>query len=124
MISGGSCDTEDWSNDAENSALITGINLHFTIYSNRSIILNSNNISQYYCFYCSFEQINAALVSQRYYYSFYIKHFIFILFLYLAFFFQFLFIMLSQQLVFIFYVIVFKLQKQFYIDFNVSFNFS
>ncbi len=26
MISVGSCDTEDWSNDAENSALITGIN--------------------------------------------------------------------------------------------------
>ncbi len=24
MISEGSCDTEDWSNDAENSALITG----------------------------------------------------------------------------------------------------
>ncbi len=26
MISEGSCDTEDWSNDAENSASITGIN--------------------------------------------------------------------------------------------------
>jgi len=26
MIYKGSCDTEDWSNDAENSALITGIN--------------------------------------------------------------------------------------------------
>ncbi len=26
MISEESCDTEDWSNDAENSALITGIN--------------------------------------------------------------------------------------------------
>ncbi len=26
MISEASCDTEDWSNDAENSALITGIN--------------------------------------------------------------------------------------------------
>ncbi len=26
MISEGSWDTEDWSNDAENSALITGIN--------------------------------------------------------------------------------------------------
>ncbi len=25
VISEGSCDTEDWSNDAENSALITGI---------------------------------------------------------------------------------------------------
>ncbi len=29
MISEGSCDTEDWSNDAENSALITGINYIF-----------------------------------------------------------------------------------------------
>jgi len=29
MISEGSCDTEDWSNDAENSALITGINYMF-----------------------------------------------------------------------------------------------
>ncbi len=26
MISEGSCDTEDWSNEAENSALITGMN--------------------------------------------------------------------------------------------------
>jgi len=26
VISEGSCDTEDWSNDAEHSALITGIN--------------------------------------------------------------------------------------------------
>ena len=26
VICEGSCDTEDWSNDAENSALITGIN--------------------------------------------------------------------------------------------------
>jgi len=26
MISEGSCDTEDWSNDAENSALVTEIN--------------------------------------------------------------------------------------------------
>jgi len=26
VISEGSCDTEDWSNDAENSDLITGIN--------------------------------------------------------------------------------------------------
>jgi len=26
VISEGSCDTEDWSNDVENSALVTGIN--------------------------------------------------------------------------------------------------
>jgi len=35
MISEESCDTEDWSNDAENSALITGYKLHFTICSHR-----------------------------------------------------------------------------------------
>ncbi len=29
MISEGSCDTEDWSNDTKNSALITGINYIF-----------------------------------------------------------------------------------------------
>ncbi len=28
MISEGSCDTEDWSNDAENSAVITRINIY------------------------------------------------------------------------------------------------
>ncbi len=39
MISEGSCDTEDWSNDAENvsSFVIPGINVHF-------------KILQYYCF--------------------------------------------------------------------------
>ncbi len=37
MISEGSCDTEDWSNDAGNSALITGINYILTYI----IIVNS-----------------------------------------------------------------------------------
>ncbi len=50
MISEGSCDTEDWSNDAENSALHH--KLHFTIYSKKTVIINCNNISQYYCFAC------------------------------------------------------------------------
>ncbi len=40
MISEGSCDTEDWSNDAENSVLHHSNKLHFTIYSNRKVILN------------------------------------------------------------------------------------
>jgi len=40
MISEGSCDTEDWSNDAENSALITGINGILKYIK----IENSNNI--------------------------------------------------------------------------------
>ncbi len=35
MISKGSCDTEDWSNDAENSALHHRNKLHFKIYLNR-----------------------------------------------------------------------------------------
>ncbi len=32
MISEGSCDTEDWSNDAENSALRHRNKLHFKVY--------------------------------------------------------------------------------------------
>ncbi len=58
MISEGSCDTEDWSNDAENSALITGIsnikieNTPFILYI--TLLL-----------YCVFDQINAALVIIR-----------------------------------------------------------
>ncbi len=35
MISEGSCDTEDWSNYAENSALDQWNKLHFKLYSNR-----------------------------------------------------------------------------------------
>jgi len=55
MISEGLCDTEVWHNDAENSALITGINYTFKIYLNTKIaILNCNNISKYYCFYYVF----------------------------------------------------------------------
>jgi len=46
MISEGSCGTEDWSNDAENS------NKYMDIYE--TIII-----------YCIFDQINAALVSIR-----------------------------------------------------------
>ncbi len=43
MISEGSCDTEDWSNDAsENSALHHRNKLHFTIYYNRQQLLNGN----------------------------------------------------------------------------------
>ncbi len=34
MISEGSCDTEDWSNDAENSTLPSQNELHFQLYSN------------------------------------------------------------------------------------------
>ncbi len=38
MISEGSCDTEDWSNDAENHRN----NLHLKIYKNRKHVLNCN----------------------------------------------------------------------------------
>jgi len=48
MISEGSCDTEDWSNDAENSALHQRNKLHFKIYYKRTHLLNIN-ISQQYC---------------------------------------------------------------------------
>ncbi len=36
MISEGSYDTEDWSNDAENTAAHHRNILHFTVYSNRN----------------------------------------------------------------------------------------
>ncbi len=56
MISEESCDTEDWSNDAENTALITGINY---------IIFLKYNIKILHFFYWIFAQINAALMSRR-----------------------------------------------------------
>ncbi len=52
MISEGSCDTEDWSNDAENSALHHRNKLHFKIYfKKKTVVLNCNNISQKYCIF-------------------------------------------------------------------------
>jgi len=38
MISGGSCDSEDWSNDAENSALRHRNKLYFKEYLNRKVL--------------------------------------------------------------------------------------
>ncbi len=55
-----SCDTEDWSNDAENSGLHPRNKLHLT--KSKKYIFNCNNISR---FYCNFDQINAALVSRK-----------------------------------------------------------
>ncbi len=47
MISEGPRDTEDWSNDAENPALITGINYILKyIKIKKMVILNCNNIWQ------------------------------------------------------------------------------
>ncbi len=63
MISEGSCGTEDCndpeSNDAENSALITGINyiLKYIQIEMCCVLLNCNNISQYYRFSCIFDKI-------------------------------------------------------------------
>ncbi len=65
LISEGPCDTEDWSNNAENSALITEINYILKYIQTENIYLNCNIISQYYSFYCIFDQINAALLSRR-----------------------------------------------------------
>jgi len=56
MISEGSCDTEEWSNDAENSTSHHRNKLHFKIYSNRKqlfeIVIIFHNITVYYEF-CS-----------------------------------------------------------------------
>ncbi len=49
MISEESCDTEDWSNDAENTALITEINYILT-YIHIENSLNCNNISHFLLF--------------------------------------------------------------------------
>ena len=67
MISEGSCDTEDWSNDAENSAFITGINdilkyiqIQNSYFNNIVIIYrNSEKKSQ-----------NCEIKSHNYYYFF------------------------------------------------------
>ncbi len=48
MISEWSCDTEAWSNDAENPALHHMNKLHAKIYSNKKLTLNHTNISQYF----------------------------------------------------------------------------
>ncbi len=47
---------------AENSGLHQMNKLNFKIYSKMKQL--SFNISQYYCFYCIFDEINAALVSR------------------------------------------------------------
>jgi len=72
MISEGSCDTEDWSNDAENSALITGINLHFITHSNQKCLFWFVKIFSNFTVFIEFiDQINAASISRR---GFFQKH--------------------------------------------------
>ncbi len=61
IISEESCDTKDWSNDC-------------WWYIKIATILNNTNISQYYCFYCIFDNIYTALVSCiKYLFNFKIK---------------------------------------------------
>ncbi len=54
MIFEETCDPEAWSNETENSALITRINYIWQNIQMLTVILNCNNTSQYYCFYCNF----------------------------------------------------------------------
>ncbi len=51
MISEGSCDTEDWSNDAENTALITAIN-YIVLYSDRKHLFEFVIFFHNITFYC------------------------------------------------------------------------
>ncbi len=60
-----SIDTEDWSNDAENSAVHHQIKFHFKIYLKRTVILNCIFLT-ILLFYYILDQINVALVSIRY----------------------------------------------------------
>ncbi len=64
------CDTENWSNDTENSALISGLKYilqDIQIENTFKIIIIFQNTS----FCCIFDQINAGLVSRR---DFFQKH--------------------------------------------------
>ncbi len=51
MISEGSCDTEDWSYDAENQFCIKGINYILKYIQIGNGYLKQKNISQNCCFY-------------------------------------------------------------------------
>ncbi len=55
-------DTEDWSNDAENTALITEINYSLQIFTQKTAISNTNNISQFWLY---FWLNKCSLVSRR-----------------------------------------------------------
>ncbi len=66
MISEGSCDPEDWSNDAENSALHHRNKIHFKIFSNSKQLFHNNTLFflYIYWFYFIFDQINAVLLRE------------------------------------------------------------
>ncbi len=59
MISEGSRDTEDWSNDAENSALLYRNTLYFQI-KQKTNIRNCNSLRVFFLY---FYQINTVLMS-------------------------------------------------------------
>ncbi len=59
--------SDDWSNDAENSALITGINwvLQYVKVENHFSNLQKNISQFYWVLFCIIDQINATLISRR-----------------------------------------------------------
>ncbi len=59
--------SEDWSNDAEKQLCIcnTGINYILQCIQTETVVKNRDNVSQYYWYYCIFDQINVAVVSKR-----------------------------------------------------------
>ncbi len=56
MISEGSCDTEDWSTDAENSALITEINDILKDINRKKLFKLQYNFTVFYSNKCSLLQ--------------------------------------------------------------------
>jgi len=61
VISGGSCDTEDWSND-DKFSFDHRNKLYCTIYSHRTQMIYIRILFQIFCcIYCLFDQIYAAL---------------------------------------------------------------
>ncbi len=67
IFSEGSCDSEDWSIDVENSTLITTINYILQYIQDSYLKLYCHNL------YCVFEQINSAFVSKKYIFKIHLK---------------------------------------------------
>ncbi len=65
MISEGSCDSEDWSNDAENSALITEINVILKYIKIENCYFKLQYFPKKRFFLCIFDQIDTALMSRK-----------------------------------------------------------
>ncbi len=65
LISEESCDTDDWSNDAENSAWHHRNKCKFKIYYLENNYFKLQNYSIILLFYCTFDQINATLLCIR-----------------------------------------------------------